>query len=439
MKKKIIHILFTSIFILCFFSCKEKKNELAVDTKNIQHQCVHRLTSVIVYDIFSPPVASRIYAYSNLAYYEALRFKFPASKSITAQLKGFAEMPQPQRNKNYDYNLSAIKSFFKTARALTFSKDSLTVTEETLLNEFKNALDEDVYNNSIALGDTIAGIILQRAATDNYKKTRGMPKYSVFREKGKWQQTPPEYADAVEPYWGMIKSMLPDSSSQFKPAPPPVFDLNKNSPYYKELMEVYDVSKHISPQQDTIAHYWDDNPFVTEHAGHFTFATKKTTPGGHWMGIISILCKQTNADEIKTARAYALVSCALLDGFISCWDEKYRSRMVRPITVIRDNIDPLWDALLQTPPFPEYTSGHSVVSSSAAAVLTKEFGAHISFTDTTEMEYLGLQRSFASVQDAADEACISRLYGGIHYRSAIVQGAKEGSAIGELYNKVFGE
>ena len=436
MKKTIIKI-FIALPVVFIFSCKQKKKESSIDISQLQHQCVHRLTDVIVYDIFTPPVASRIYAYCNLAFYESLRFKQSNSVSITTQLKGFDKIPQPQQNKKYDYTLAAVKSFFKTARTLTFSKDSFTTTENNLLNNFKEVLDEDIYNNSIAFGDSVAAVVLKRAATDNYKKTRGMPRYSVLRETGKWQQTPPDYADAVEPNWGLIQPMLMDSASQCKPAPPPAYNLNKQSAYYKELMEVYEVSKKITPAMDTIAHYWDDNPFVTEHKGHLMFATKKTTPGGHWMGIISILCKQTNADEIKTAKVYALASCAIFDGFISCWDEKYHSRMVRPITVIRENMEPEWTSFLQTPPFPEYTSGHSVITSAAAVVLTQLFGENISFTDTTELEYLGLQRSFTSIQQAADEACISRLYGGIHYRSAIEQGKKEGQQVAALYNNMF--
>ena len=423
-----------SVFIL--FSCKQKQ-PLSINVSTLQHQCVHRLTEVIVYDIFTPPVAARIYSYSNLAYYEAIKFKQPQAPSIVAKLKGFATVPQPEKNNAYNYDLAAVKSFFAVARALTFSKDSLIVTETGLLKIFANGLNENMYSNSIALGDSIASVILKRAAADNYKKTRGMPKYSVFKETGKWQQTPPDYADAIEPNWNLIQPLLLDSAEQFKPAPPPPFDLNKNSQYYKELMEVYTLSKQITPSQDTIAHYWDDNPFVTQHEGHFMFATKKTTPGGHWMGIVAILCKQAKADEIKTATAYAFSSCAIFDGFISCWDEKYHSKMIRPITVIRENMAPEWGSLLQTPPFPEYTSGHSVITAAAATVLSKIFGEAFAFHDTTEQEYLGLERSFNSIQQAADEAGISRLYGGIHYRSAIEQGKKQGQLVGMLYNQIF--
>lgn len=422
------------LFLTCMVSCKQENTLSVPDETTLEHQCVQRLTEVIVYDIFSPPVAGRIYAYSNLAYYEAIRFADMNGFSLVAKMKGFGSVPVPDDKLKYQFSVAAVKAFFKVARALTFSKDSLVTTEKKILQKFENALEPAVYNNSIEFGDKIADVILKRAAEDNYKITRGMPKYSVFKETGKWQQTPPDYADAIEPNWRLIRPLVLDSSAQYKPAPPPPYSLSKNGQYYKELMEVYNVSKSVTPVQDTIAHYWDDNPFVTEHTGHLMFATKKTTPGGHWMGIVSIISTQTKADALLTAKAYAVTATAIFDGFISCWDEKYRSRMVRPVTVIRENIDPNWNALLQTPPFPEYTSGHSVITAAAATVLENIFGANISFLDTTELIYLGMQRSFLSIKAAADEAGISRLYGGIHYRAAIEEGKKQGQQVGQLVN-----
>lgn len=243
----------------------------------------------------------------------------------------------------------------------------------------------------------------------------------------------PDYMDAAEPNWDKIKPMLLDSVTQFKPAPPPPYSLDKKSAYYKELMELYNTSKTLTPSQDTIARYWDDNPFVTQHEGHLMYANKKTTPGGHWQGINSILCRQQKINAVTTARAYALMSAAILDAFIACWHEKFASKTVRPITVIQNNFDPEWSSLLQTPPFPEYTSGHSTISAAAATVLTGILGSNIAFHDTTELEYLGLQRSFSSIMQAADEVNISRLYGGIHYRSALENGSKQGKEIGNLY------
>ena len=437
--KKTNAVFFFFMCTLIVFACNRKKSTLKLDFDNLQNICVNRLTDVIVYDIFNPPVASRIYAYSNLAYYEALRYKVKNTNSIVVKMKGFSPMPIPTPGKVYNYNLSAVKAFFKVGKALTFSKDTLKVTEEKLLDEFHNTLEEDVYINSISFGDTIAATILKRCATDNYKVTRGMPKYTINSNTGIWQPTPPDYFDAVEPHWDIIKPFLLDSNTQFAPPPPPAFSLNKNSQYYKELMETYTIGKNLSLQQDTIAHYWDDNAFVTQHDGHLTYASKKTTPPGHWMGIIAILCKLKKADEIKTAGVYALASAAMFDGFITCWTEKFKSKTIRPITVIQENIDRNWNALLQTPPFPEYISGHSVISSASATILAEIFGNETSFTDTTEMKYLGLKRYFASIDKAALEVGTSRIYGGIHYRSAINEGRKQGQRIGKLYLEKINE
>jgi hypothetical protein len=421
-----------SSLLLIFSGCRSKGEQMQLPGAELQHFCNQTLTDVIVYDIITPPVASRMYAYSNLAYYEALRHPADTFPSFLQQLKGFdvsAEMRPPAA---INHRLAAALAFMKVAKALAFSKDSITVAEKKITLLFTD-LPASTYDLSEKWAQQIATTLLKRAFIDRYKMTRGMPKYSVFGEKGKWIQTPPEYADATEPHWRLIKPLLLDSASQFRPLPPPPFDLNKNSTYYKELKEVYDVSISITGQQDTIARFWDDNPFVTQHAGHFTYANKKITPVGHWIGLLAIFCRQTNAPEIKAAMAYAMTSAAIFDGFISCWDEKFRSSTVRPITVIRSEFNSEWNSHLQTPPFPEYTSGHSVISAAAATTSMAIFGNNFSFTDTVEVKYLNLSRQFSSIQQAADEAGMSRLYGGIHFRAAIEQGKVQGYKIGSLY------
>ena len=180
-----------------------------------------------------------------------------------------------------------------------------------------------------------------------------------------------------------------------------------------------------------IAKFWDCNPYVSHHTGHVMFATKKITPGGHWIGITSIATRQAGSDFMETVAAYTLTSIALFDGFISCWDEKYRSNLVRPETFINQFIDEDWLPVLQTPPFPEHTSGHSVISRAAAVALTSLYGDDFAFTDTTEEEYGLPARSFTSFFHASDEAAISRMYGGIHYRPAIYEGVKQGEAVGK--------
>lgn len=418
---------------LCMvFACNNEKKTIT-DESAILHKNQDQLTQVIIYDVFTPPVASRIYAYSSLAAYEAIRHSQKDAPSITEQLNGFKPMPQPDAGKVYNFTLAATRAFFTVVRKVkVFSVDSLTRHEESVYDQYKNALDEETYNRSVAFGDSIGKVILQRAANDGYALSRGKPKHLGSNEPGMWRPTPPDYMDGVEWCWNTMQPLVLDSASQFMPPRPPAYSKDTNSVFYKYLKEVYDIRQNMSEEQKTIAKYWDDNPFVMEHSGHLMFANKKITPGGHWMGIAAIAALQTKADPVKTARSYALTAIALYDGFIACWDEKYRSNVVRPVTVINEWIDPRWTPYLQTPPFPEYTSGHSTITAAAATVLEELYGTNFAFQDTSDLRYIGMQRHFDSFRQASDEASISRVYGGIHYRSATEAGAEQGKKVGAL-------
>ena len=427
--------LFLAVIIITV-GCQSSKEKDLTKLSQLQYQCVQHLTDVIVYDIVNPPVASRMYAYSTIAYYEALRPTDTTYVSLLPKLQGFTALNIPDRNQQHDFKLSAVVAFMKVAEALVFSKDSIRAGREQLVGYFSD-LDKEVYSNSVAWGEAVANTILTRASKDGYKLTRGMPKFSVLKETGIWQQTPPDYEEAVEPNWRLIQPLLLDSASQFKPVRPPAYNMNTSSQYYKEVKEVYDLSQQLTDEQKLIARFWDDNPFVSEHKGHLTYANKKMTPVGHWMGITGVLCSQSKKSTLDIARVYALTAAAVFDGFISTWEEKYTSKTVRPVTVIREHIASEWSPLLQTPPFPEYTSGHSVISAAAASVLSAVFGNNTSFRDTTELPYLGLERSFPSLEAASDEVSMSRVYGGIHYRSAVMNGQKQGQQIGNYFIRTF--
>ena len=416
--------------LMIIFSCNEKKqNSFSANDVAILHENQKQLTRLIIYDVFTPPVASRIYAYTSLAAYEAVRFAKPGYRSLAIKLNGFPPMPLPDTTQTHNYLLAASKAFFTVAHKVVFSIDTLEKYEEKLYSNFRQTLDDDVYHRSLAFGEKIGNRVLERAAADNYKQTRGMAKYLGSKEDGKWQPTSPDYLDGVEPNWGKIKPFVLDSSSQVTCPRPPAFSKDTTSTFYKNALEVYNIGKHLTDSLITIVEYWDDNPFVIEHKGHMMFANKKITPGGHWMGIASIACRKAQADVVKTAWVHALTSMALIDGFIACWDQKYKTEVVRPINVIQSMIDENWQPYLQTPPFPEYPSGHSVISAAAATMLTNIFGEHFAFHDDSDKEYIGMERDFSSFMQAANEAALSRLYGGIHYRSGIEAGAEQGRII----------
>lgn len=394
------------------------------------NDALNKLTQVVIHDIFSPPVASRIYAYANLAGYEALVPGHPNYESLGGKLKRFQSGPKPEPGKDYCFPLASARAFLTVARALTFSVDFYDEFEPAFYERYKQAgVPDEVYDRSMAYGEAVAKHVLDYAAKDNYKQTRGF-KHTVTNEDGTWVPTPPAYMDAAEPQWNKLRCWAMDTCSQFMPPRPPAYSLANSSPYRKELMEVYEIGKRTDKNQQEIAYFWDDNAFVMNVAGHVSYASKKMTPGGHWLGIAQTVARQKKLPLMPTVEAYALTSFALTDGFISCWDEKYRTKTVRPETVINKYIDPKWTPFLQTPPFPEYPSGHSVISAAAATVLTNLMGDNIAFTDSTEFKYGHGVRSFPSFGAAAREASISRLYGGIHYRSAITNGAVEGEQVG---------
>jgi membrane-associated phospholipid phosphatase len=429
MKKIFLIILLMPVL---FFACTNNSKIQLPNAAEVLHQNENNLTDLIIYDIFSPPVASRIYAYTSLAAYEAMKYADTNAPSITSRLKGFGAMPQPNKNGKYDFTLAASKAFYTVAGQMTFSKDTLTKFEEQTYFPYKQALEKEVYDSSIAFGEAIAKTIMQRAAADNYKQTRPLEKFYGSKEDGKWRPTSPDYLDGVEPYWKQLKTFILDSANQFNPGPPPAFSTAGNSVFYKINKEVYDTGKVLTQEQKDIALFWDDNPFVMEHSGHLMAATKKQTPGGHWMGIATIACRQGKADAVKSARTYALTSLALFEAFISVFETKYRYVYIRPISAINSMIDTKWEPFLQTPPFPEYTSGHSTITGSAATVLTNLYGINFAFTDTSNMRYINMQRKYSSFLQASDECSISRFYGGIHYKVSVDTGAAVGKRIGKF-------
>ncbi|WP_075342589.1 vanadium-dependent haloperoxidase [Tenacibaculum agarivorans] len=433
--KSLLAILHISLLLLLLISCKKENAKIQIETKEY-HNLIDKITEIMIHDVFSPPVASRIYVYPNIAAYEALNSDSKTYKSLSNQLNEFTINKAKTNQRSINYELSALIAYMDVAKELIFSKKELISYRDSLYNKWKK---ENNYDFSISKNHGLhyAKQVIKWMNKDNYKETRTFPEHNITNKKddpSQWKPTPPSYMDAIEPHWNKIRTFALDSASQFKPSPPPKFSLDKNSKFYKELMEVYEVKNKITGKGDqseeiAIAQFWDCNPYVSVNKGHFMFASKKITPGAHWIGICKIACLQTKSNFQKTIYAYTRTSIAIADAFISCWDEKYRSNLVRPETLINNYIDDSWEPILQTPPFPEYTSGHSVVSGAASETLTYIFGDNFEFIDTTEIPYGLPKRKFTSFKTAAQEAAISRLYGGIHYKSAIDYGLTQGIAI----------
>jgi hypothetical protein len=432
MKIRICIIITISIL---FISCAKEK--AIVIAPNDYHASVDNVSQIMLHDIFSPPVASRIYVYPNIAAYEIMAQNNPTYLSLQNQLNGLDAIPKLDSKSGVNKAVAALVAHMEVSKLLIFSEEMIEKFRDSLYQKW-SAENEKEFEISKEYGLKVAEHIKKWMGKDNYKQTRTMPKYTVKADfPGRWQPTPPAYMDAIEPHWGKIRTLVLDSASQCKPKSALAFSLDKNSPFFKQVREVYDGSIQIMKKGDQceevqIAQFWDCNPYATVSQGHMTFAKKKITPGGHWIGIVKIACDVAKADLEKTIFAYTKTSIGIFDGFISCWDEKYRSNVVRPETVINQNIDENWKPLLQTPPFPEYTSGHSVVSTASATILTDIFGDNFSYIDDTEVQFGLPKRNFISFKAAAKEASESRFYGGIHYKAAIENGISQGKNVGDF-------
>ena len=436
MKLKYYSLLLGIVFVCS--SCQKEQDPIVI-TSDDYHTTVDKLTEVMIHDIFSPPVASRIYVYPNIAAYETLNQNSDTYKSLVNQLNGLNTLTSEKKDVAANLKLASLIAYINVAKELVFSKERITTYRDSLYSKWETQNKKE-FKSAKNYGLEISEQIITWMKADNYAETRTMPDYNIYtNDPSQWEPTPPAYMKGIEPHWNKIRPFALDSASQFKPKTHPKFSLEKGSPFYDELIEVYNLTNDIREKGDDseeiqIARFWDCNPFVSVNKGHFMFAAKKITPGAHWIGICKIACKDTNSNFEKTVYAYTKTSIAVADAFISCWDEKYRSNLIRPETLINKHIDLDWTPILQTPPFPEYTSGHSVVSGASSEVLTAIFGDNFAFDDTTELPYGLPMRSFKSFRLAAQEAAVSRLYGSIHYKAAVEVGLDQGIKLGTLVN-----
>ncbi|HMQ48747.1 MAG TPA: vanadium-dependent haloperoxidase [Saprospiraceae bacterium] len=425
--------------VLLSVSCQKEYSSQAEIREKLQEselflRSVENLTHIQIHDIFAPPVASRVYVYPSIAAYEAIQVAYPEYESFANRLHGLSPFSASVDTQKVYVELAAVYAFNEVAKAFIFSEEKMGAWQaqvDSIVNTWQ--VNPKMIERTKDYANEVKQHILAWSKTDNYLETRTMPKFSVNDgEPARWSPTPPAYMEGIEPHWNKMRTMVIDSAAQFKPAAPPPFDLSAGSPFYQLAKEVYEVGNNLTEEQTLIANFWDCNPFKMNQSGHVMFASKKITPGGHWMGITGVACRKAKADQMATVNAHALVSIGLFDAFISCWDEKYRSVLVRPETVINQKIDPDWLPTLQTPPFPEHTSGHSVISTASAVILTSLFGDNFSFVDNVEVEFGLPERSFNSFLEASSEAAISRLYGGIHYRPAIEDGVTQGKQVGNF-------
>ena len=426
-------LLFTVVSVILFSSCTQKKNDYVKVMHNpyLYNDVVHKLNYVIIYDIFTPPVASRVFAYANLAAYEVLAHDGKHLSSLEGEVNNLHNIPDPASGAKIDYPFASLVALIKVGDALTFSGDTMKVLTDSVKALARDAgMPDDMFEGSVQYGNQVADSVLSWSKRDRYAETRGS-RFTISNLEGHWTPTPPGYFSAVEPKWPTLRCMVMDSANMFPPPPPTPFSKDSTSAFYKMAKQVMDTVNNLDSTQKWIANFWDCNSFKLHVEGHAMFATKAMTPPGHWMEIVGTIAKNNNADFYKTAAAYTGSSIGMYDAFICCWYTKYKYDVIRPETYINKYINQDWMPYLQTPPFPEYNSAHSTISAAAATVLATMF-KNTAFKDSSEREWGWPDRSFSTTDKAAIEVSNSRFYGGIHFYPSVTTAYEQGKKIGNL-------
>ncbi|OWY20713.1 phosphatase PAP2 family protein [Sphingobacteriales bacterium UPWRP_1] len=387
---------------------------------------------------FSPPVASRAYAYTAVALYEAVESGATGYHSLGGQINGLSAsaVTKPLLSQEYQWDIVAnsclaeiTRKLYAPATAANLSAiDSLELALEQAVSA--NATQE-VIDRSVSYGKLVATEIYNYSVTDGQDKgylSNFPATYTPPTGDGFWVPTPPAFQKAMQPYWGNVRPFISANVTNTQPQDPIPFSEDPASAFYAQSLEVFETVTNLTPEQEQIANFWSDDP------------GKTGTPPGHSIAIATQALRAQNASLILAAETYAKIGMAVHDAFVSCWRCKYHYNLMRPVTYIQQYINPDFTSLLTTPPFPEYTSGHSVQSGASSVILSEIFGYNYAFNDSTHVlrtDIDGTPRHFNSFYEAADEAAISRLYGGIHYRQAIDEGILQGRKIGENISQML--
>lgn len=384
---------------------------------------------------YTPPVAARAFGYTGVALYESIQVGMTDKTSLSGKLNGLNLETIFEEGAQYHWPTvanttlaSMTKSFYSSASLENYS--SILTLENQFNDNFSNEVDSDVMNRSIAFATNLADKILLWSSTDGAfgAQFNNFPSdYEPLPGVEFWKPTAPGQM-ALQPYWGDNRPFISLNNENTIPVNPPPYSTDPQSIYYIRALEVYDVVNNVTAEQTIIAEFWSDDPQTS------------ATPPGHSISILNQLINDNDIDLSASSEAFAKLAVGINDAFISCWKVKYETNYPRPVTVINNQIDPNWVTILETPPFPEYTSGHSVQSGALAEILISLFGEDYAFTDRTHenrTDIDGTPRSYTSFIDMAEEAADSRLFGGIHFREGIVLGLEQGYQIGKNVINVF--
>ncbi len=375
---------------------------------------------------YSPPVASRSFACLGIAAWEVVAATDLAAVSLVGQITDLPPLPAPEGEIDMAVALQA--AYASGARAFfgntgPSGQRAMAAMEARLAGRAGEGVAADVAAQSIAFGQAVATHVAAWADYDGgaVVENMGFPMaYTLTPGPAHWvpTNTLAQQQAPLLPLWGRNRPFAMPTQNACPLPPPPAYSEEPGSQFHAEAMEVYEVSQNLTPEQEAIARFWSDDPMLSP------------TPPGHWVSVVLEIGAERGMEGTALVDVLMRLGVAVADAFIGCWYSKYEFDLVRPVTYINRVIDPAWQPILITPPFPEYPSGHSTQSGAAEAVLAAYFGADFAFTDATH-EDDGLDaRPFPSFRAAAEEAALSRLYGGIHFRAAIERGLEQGRCIG---------
>ena len=365
------------------------------------------------------PVQSRTFGYLGLAVYESVVPGMPANQSIQSQLNGLPTLPKHASDQLYDYRVSANAAlanmmrhmFGNASAAQNFTIDSL---ENAFNRTFKITITGQEFDSSVNFGNNISNAIYNWSTTDGGDKAYlsvTSPTYVLPVGPGMYVTQPGQVTQ--HPFWGTNRTFITGNATSTQPPAPPAYSTDAASPYFKDELEVYNESINQIPEHATIAKYWAAIPPPTVS-----------------ISILSSVLTDKKSNLADAAMAFCKVGMAISDAFVSCYKTKYQYTQERPITFIRANFSASWSPLIGTPPFPDYTSAHSVQTGAAAKVLADIFGDNTTFTDYSINELGFTPRKFNKFSDYANEVGLSRIYGGIHNRTADFIGLAQGNKVG---------
>ena len=377
---------------------------------------------------YNSVVSDRSFGYAGITMYEAVLPGIEGSTSLLAQIGGSSLTPSQSADQYYwPESLNAAmasitKQFFESTSAANLkSIDSL---ETVYKNQFQAATNPDKLMNAETYGRQVANAIFAWSKTDGahqaYKNVTD-PTYTPPAGPGLWVPTPT--AAPILPRWGNNRTFIANSAVSSQPGPPIAYSEDPGSAFYAMVNEVYTTSQSLTKTDTTTARFWADTPGNLNVPAHAT-------------NILTQLLVTTNQDLFKAAAAYARHGIALSDAAVSTFKTKYTYNLLRPFTYIRNVLKKTtWSPLLPTPPHPEYSAAHAVVSAASGAVLEKLFGASYTFTDNSYASSYGV-RSYTTFQEYVQEAGRSRLLGGIHYGPSISAGLSQGTKVGTMVNQL---